>query len=100
MISDQICIFNLFSIVFLFSRTSIICIYKCNESSLELHSVYILIDGKIDKMNGFFISKNPSKFFLMGFCILLCNYYTSKSKTKDGNKPKAIFNTIAITATA
>jgi hypothetical protein len=51
---------------------------------------------EIDKMNGFLYKQNPIK-ILMGFCILMRNYYTSKSKTKDGNKPKAIFNTIAIT---
>ncbi|RKR09994.1 hypothetical protein C8C83_1658 [Flavobacterium sp. 90] len=45
--------------------------------------------------------KSPSKETLDGLVfILIVFFYFNKSKTKDGNKPKAIFNTIEIIATA
>ncbi len=48
-----------------------------------------------------FKTKSPSKETLDGLVfILIVFFYFNKSRTKDGNKPKAIFNTIEIIATA
>lgn len=44
---------------------------------------------------------NPSKETLDGFFIfLILKFYFKRSKTNEGNKPKAIFKPIETTATA
>lgn len=44
--------------------------------------------------------KNPSKETLDGFEYILMYFYFNKSSTNEGNKPKAMFKPIEITATA
>lgn len=58
----------------------------------------LLRDG--DRVGVVYKNKKPVKMAFDGSCKLCVLYEASKSNTKDGNIPRAMFSTIATTATA